>query len=261
MDKKILYRLISREISDLELLVKEELNEETINVVINRAENLLDELKLLKSAMGQSEKNKKVKVEEKETSVCESDWAEETEKEEVTVDAPEKNATMGPLLTACLEAEEEKVAVVEEVEQKEIKVEASEKNAKMGPLLAACLETEKEESTVVEEEPQEERKPIGENFKAEKSLNDIIAEKRYAQDEKIVGSVTSLRSSIGINDRILFMRELFDADSEKYDAVVDFIDNCSQMEEAVKYLKQYFTWEKNDTSASFIQLVKRKFAK
>ncbi|MCL3779631.1 hypothetical protein EMN47_04420 [Prolixibacteraceae bacterium JC049] len=257
MDKNTLYRLIAREISDLDLLVKGDLDNSSINLAINRAESLLDELKLLQSVVGNGHV-----VEEKVVTPVQSEVVKpEPVKEEVIVEAPEEvidEKEEPPVDPVVEEPVEELPQVVVEERIEEPELDEPEEDIKPEPV----FETTVEPVVEMAEEPsvEEEKKAIGENFKAERSLNDIIAEQRNSRNDQIAGSVSSLRKSIGINDRILFIRELFDGDADRYNSTVEFIDECDKIEQAVAYLKEHFQWKKNDVSSSFLQLIKRKFA-
>lgn len=71
----------------------------------------------------------------------------------------------------------------------------------------------------------------------------------------------SIRDGIGINDRFLFIRELFHNNSEKYDQTLATLDELTSIEDAVKFLKQNFKWSKSEAGEKFLLLIKRRFAK
>jgi hypothetical protein len=87
-------------------------------------------------------------------------------------------------------------------------------------------------------------------------------EKRVAdklQSEKI----NDIKSVIGINEKFLFINELFDGSLKNYEDAIDKINLCQSGEEAGQVLDELhtqFTWEKENTTAqSFVELVNRKF--
>ncbi|MDA3880409.1 MAG: hypothetical protein PF436_08480 [Prolixibacteraceae bacterium] len=120
------------------------------------------------------------------------------------------------------------------------------------------LEEQKETDT-----PEVEDKPkhmvLGERFTKDQSLNEkftTLSESKY----KIMGKpVTSVKKSIGLNDRFMFTRELFNNDSEKYNITVEAIDKANNFVEAIEYLEENCKWPKSETSLKFMNLVKRRF--
>lgn len=105
------------------------------------------------------------------------------------------------------------------------------------------------------------KKVFGEQFSKEPSLNDKLSGST-AISSRIRGlPISNLRSAIGLNDRFLYTRELFDNDSSKFDLTVDTIDQLSSFLEAIEYLEKNFKWTKNENSLKFMDLVKRRFEK
>lgn len=108
--------------------------------------------------------------------------------------------------------------------------------------------------------PKPDSSAVGQNFQKERSLNDSMGENK--QESKLSNSpITSLRAAIGLNDRFLFIREIFNNNSEKYNAVIEHLDKMEQIQEAVEYLKANLSMEKNETTMKFVDLLKRRFSK
>lgn len=108
--------------------------------------------------------------------------------------------------------------------------------------------------------PKPDNSAVGQNFQKERSLNDSMGENK--QESKLSNSpITSLRAAIGLNDRFLFIREIFNNNSEKYNAVIEHLDKMEQIQEAVEYLKANLSMEKNETTMKFVDLLKRRFTK
>jgi hypothetical protein len=73
--------------------------------------------------------------------------------------------------------------------------------------------------------------------------------------------IHSLSEVIGINDKFLFVRELFQGDTGKYNKAVSDLENSSGFEEARKMIMDYAgNDEKNEAAKQLIDLVKRKFS-
>ncbi len=128
------------------------------------------------------------------------------------------------------------------------------------------LDTNPETNTAEEEKPTAPKddnkvykKVLGDQFIHEKSLNEkftSLTDNKY----KVMGKpVTSVKKAIGLNDRFMFTRELFNNDSGKFNSTVEAIDNANDLVEAVEYLEKNCEWPKNETSLKFMDLVKRRF--
>jgi len=105
-----------------------------------------------------------------------------------------------------------------------------------------------------------EKTVVGESFQKERSLNDSIGENK--QESKVANSpITSLRAAIGLNDRFIFIREIFDNNSDKYNKIIENLDKMEHIQEAVEYLKANLSMQKNEASLKFVDLLKRRFTK
>lgn len=72
--------------------------------------------------------------------------------------------------------------------------------------------------------------------------------------------LTNLSEAIGINDRFLFIRELFDGNSESYNEAIRKLDTANSLNDA-KTMLGSFTGDKKETEAAkqLFDLIKRKF--
>ncbi|HPR30752.1 MAG TPA: hypothetical protein PLK12_01595 [Prolixibacteraceae bacterium] len=109
--------------------------------------------------------------------------------------------------------------------------------------------------------PPQEARVLGEKFSKEPSLNERLAEITQRETRVKAKPVTSIKSAIGINDRFLFLRELFQNDSERFETIVGDLDRLTCFSDALEYLGQHVQWPKNETSLKFMELVKRRFDK
>ena len=116
-----------------------------------------------------------------------------------------------------------------------------------------------------EDDLQPETRTVGENFHMGKSLNDMMGNKNNNEDtldQKFAhGPINSLQSAIGINDRFLFIREIFNNDEQLYSTAIKRLDECRDIRDAVDYLSSNFRIKKTETSLRFVDLIKRRFAK
>ena len=111
------------------------------------------------------------------------------------------------------------------------------------------------------EELIQEKLIIEEPSAKDKSLNATIGETKSTEPLLPNGSITSLRAAIGLNDRFLFIREIFGNNTDKYNSIIDQLDKLENQQQAVELLKANITLQKNETSLKFVDLLKRRFSK
>lgn len=111
------------------------------------------------------------------------------------------------------------------------------------------------------EELIQEKVLIDEPSSKDRSLNDTIGETKSTEPTLTTGTISSLRAAIGLNDRFLFIREIFANNTDKYNTVIDHLDKLETIQQAVDYLKANLTLQKNETSMKFVDLLKRRFSK
>ncbi|MBL4623986.1 MAG: hypothetical protein JKY42_02415 [Flavobacteriales bacterium] len=71
--------------------------------------------------------------------------------------------------------------------------------------------------------------------------------------------ISDIKSAIGINDKFLYINELFGGSSEEFEAMVSLLNQFTSLEEARQSLEKY-GWEKeNETTQSFLTLVTRRY--
>jgi hypothetical protein len=103
---------------------------------------------------------------------------------------------------------------------------------------------------------------LGEMLVTDKtSVHDKIHAHSETSNPAITGThVDDIRKAIGINDRFLFQRELFDNSNTLMNQTIDEINKLNTFAEALSFIKSNFKWDAEDeTAASFIAAVRRKF--
>lgn len=116
-----------------------------------------------------------------------------------------------------------------------------------------------EEELELEESAPIEKQAFGEKFVQGKSVNDLLLEQARPDSKFSNMPVSSLQAVIGINDRFLFTRELFDGNGERFSETVKKLDAMGNLHDAATYLRENYKWKKTETSLKFIELVKRRF--
>lgn len=97
-----------------------------------------------------------------------------------------------------------------------------------------------------------------------KFRNEIMAEHHQKMDmqTKLQNKpIHDLTKAIGINDKFLFIKELFNNDSERYNQTLKHLNQLTDLNDAIIYLQENFEWDAtNEVAINFIDLVRRKFS-
>jgi hypothetical protein len=96
--------------------------------------------------------------------------------------------------------------------------------------------------------------------KPQQLANDVLSPEKNESGYPIM-PINSIWDGIGINDRFLYIRELFANSSAKFETTITALDKLETIQDAVNYLKLNFKWAKTDASQKFLVLVKRRFTK
>lgn len=107
----------------------------------------------------------------------------------------------------------------------------------------------------------QERIIVGETVQKDHLLNNDADNNKVVKIDLNNGPISNLRSSIGLNDRFLFIREIFANNTEKYDTIIDQLDKMKTLQQAVDFLKANLILQKNETSMKFVEFLKRRFQK
>jgi len=132
------------------------------------------------------------------------------------------------------------------------------------------------EANRVEENPKEPQKPkeqsiletqqaesLAEKFQGKQkfmtdSLSNQIRTKPVAaqlQDKPI----NDLTKEIGVHDKFLFIKELFNGDSKSYEDTINKVNQFDDIAKALIYIQENFNWNENSKAAGkFIELIRRK---
>lgn len=164
--------------------------------------------------------------------------------------------------------------LIPEVKEEPKKVEVKEKVVEEKPKVVEEKPKEVEEQPKVitpeqkvpqKELVQEEKAKESDNIPQQRSLNDLFNEQKdnslstKFQQTKVL----DLTKAISINDKFLFIRELFKNRSEEFSRAIQTLNNCETIEEAfdvMEGLKKHYFWD--STSSAYLtlcDLVRRKF--
>jgi flagellar biosynthesis GTPase FlhF len=223
----------------------------------------------------QNLENKKIEQGIESPSIIEKETIDEDAKVQNEIHNVEQESAKVEIHEEKTEIEEQQDDVVqkESLKVEEIEEEISEKEESVPVVDEKEIEAEKEvlqelieagESDEVElqeaEEIENNSQVLGDKFTKEKSVNDLITEEGEKLEHKLSRMpVRNIRAAIGINDRFLFTRELFEGNGDAFNGAVNKIDDMKSIKEAVAFLRDNFKWKKNETSLKFVDLVKRRF--
>lgn len=171
-------------------------------------------------------------------------------------------------------ANEEKVIKILQVDEKEIEAELEEikKNAEMansrGSMNRPTFMYDPEDLPTLAHQDQPEKKisPDDLAFEYPESLNDQLKETKIELSQSLTSTpIKDLKKGIGVNDRFLFINELFRGDEAMYERSIKTIQSFSIYAEAEfwirRELKVKIGWRDNHPVVKqFDQLVKRRFA-
>jgi hypothetical protein len=131
-------------------------------------------------------------------------------------------------------------------------------------------ETESEDETSTEQEDQLDNKYetspeiVADKFHSKKFVHDDIAKKNMKKDvsSKMQSKpIPDINSAIGLNDKFIFIRELFHNNKDQYHETIQILNNFDTFENAVEYLNENFDWDSEDPNYERLKdLVRRKFA-
>lgn len=170
--------------------------------------------------------------------------------------------------------QEEKIIEVLKVDEKEIEEELEEmkRNAEAKNQMSVnakpslLFDPIEEVPTLTHQTPLPgTQKNINDAVTRPESLNDRLKQSKIELSDMLTEApVRDLKKAIGVNDRFLFINELFRGDEAMYERSIKTINNFSIYPEAQYWiereLKVKIGWKDSDIVRQFDQLVKRRFS-
>lgn len=112
--------------------------------------------------------------------------------------------------------------------------------------------------------PQTAGATIGEKYTGQKSYRDEHFLKNKAVED--VGHkmqsrpIEDIGKAIGLNDKFLYVNELFEGDAVSYKNTIQRLNNSADFNDAFNYINSHFDWDmKKESTKKFMELVHRKF--
>lgn len=205
-----------------------------------------------------------IKEEVKEIKSAEKNYFTLDSIEEVKVELTKNDNLNHPVATPAAEVVEMTLTdapklIIEEIKTPESKMQSMiEKEEEIISITPKIDERIKEEPK--KEESHTLKDAIAQN---KKSVNDVISEKKVLPQPlgaNIVVPVANIYKAIGINDKLLFQRELFSGKGDLMNQVIDQLNEMKSFEEAHSFLSTAFEWNfENERVISFLNIVKRRY--
>jgi hypothetical protein len=187
------------------------------------------------------------------------------------------NVDIPQTILPVVKREEEKTVEILQVDEAEIEAELEE--IKRNAEAMQKMSVQNKPQIVFEEEVQDIptlAHHLNDTAKQKKEINETIADNTASLNDKLKQSkidlgdtltethIRDLKKAIGINDRFLYINELFRGDETMYERSIKTINSFSILPEAEYWiqreLKTKIGWsDSNETVKQFNQLVKRRF--
>ena len=117
--------------------------------------------------------------------------------------------------------------------------------------------------------------PVESNGSSEKTTSPILGEKyqgkkKFRNETLAVGKkdmatklqnkpILDLTKAIGINDKFMFTKELFNGNAELYARTIRALNEFTDINDAFFYIQEHFSWDdKNEAANQLMELVRRK---
>jgi len=248
MDIKNSINIIINDIKEIDKIVKNFENYSNvprieIDITLSKVRNLYDNLLLLRDVSLEIQP-KKVKIPEpdipKEVNI-------ETHTEEISLKS-DKNDTEEPEVKPSEEKKKAKIQVEDSlfIEKQQDPPKIINKGTTKKKV------KEKTEPEIIAEKFQKSKQFINETLAKEKNHKDISTKMQSKP-------ISDISSSIGLNDKFLFIKELFDGNNETYLQTIDYLNKAVELDPTIKYLEGKFDWDMDDpTVQKLTDLIKRK---
>lgn len=196
-----------------------------------------------------------------------------SDNEKISVLMPVSFNVVEVTTTGNTDEQEEKVVQVLQVDEKEIEEELQQIKKKAEAVNARVVHNRPgflfdplEEVPTLSHQDQHDKKASDElSFEYPESLNDRLKESKTELSHTLTSApIKDLRKAIGVNDRFLFINELFRGDEAMYERSIKTIQNFSIYAEAEfwirRELKVKIGWlDSHPVVKQFDQLIKRRF--
>jgi hypothetical protein len=122
---------------------------------------------------------------------------------------------------------------------------------------------EHESSVRIPDEKKKEKKILSDSLKSKAVLGESLHQGIQYQDLSShlhAKPVTDLAKAIGINEKFLYIRELFGNDSRKFEKAIQIINSAPNFNEAFNYMIREYDWDMDsELVQGLLEIVRRKY--
>lgn len=175
---------------------------------------------------------------------------------EEPIATPSEEEHYTPLATPIDETELTDEDVVFELSEGELEEEiADEPTAEEVIEEPAPLVEEPKQVTPSVEEP---TVVLGEKLQPQTTLGDQLAARQTVNDLR--PRITDLRRAVGLNDKFLLIRDLFNGNGSLYEITIRKLNEFDNFDDCMIYIAEHFAWNPNSDGAKLMMdLLERKF--
>ncbi|NMB73421.1 MAG: hypothetical protein GYA22_14880 [Bacteroidales bacterium] len=93
-------------------------------------------------------------------------------------------------------------------------------------------------------------------------LAENISEKKDLSSVMKSRPISNIESAIGLNEKFLFIKELFGGNAHHYKETIDVLNNAAGYDEAINYIRRNFAWNEDDPVVmQLLELVQRRHSR
>jgi hypothetical protein len=119
-------------------------------------------------------------------------------------------------------------------------------------------------STAPNHRAHDEEKIVADKFHKEKFMHDNIsnANKKNDLSMKIQAKkIKDINLAIGMNDKFMFIRELFGGDKQQYIDTIQILNNFDSYDNAYNFISEHFDWNRDDANLNkLLEIIKKRYS-
>lgn len=251
MNKKELHKKLIKDIQDIYSIANrfenpEQIHPLDIDLALSKVRNLYELILNIKPQATYSPEYQKEEILTKSTQEEEKIEPAPIQKVQVTKE-PEQ------------EQEEPKEIIPEVIDEPELIIETPTKKEIIEEETIQVIEKKE----IIEPNQNGDYEIVADRFQS-KNFNDNIAKKNIKKDvsSKMQSKpINDINSAIGLNDKFIFIRELFSGDKNHYMETIQVLNNFDTFENAIEFLNENFNWENDNPNFERLkELVRRKYS-
>jgi len=152
----------------------------------------------------------------------------------------------------------------QENQAEEIETKSEQKITETVPEPEFIIETPSKQEIITESKSTNGSSEIvADKFQSKKFVHDNIIKngsKKDVSSKMQSKPIKDINTAIGLNDKFIFIRELFGGDKDHYNETIQVLNNFDTFENAIEFLHENFDWDhEDDNFIRLTELVRRKY--